>query len=1077
MIDCGANCNYASKRMAHLLWESTRAKRNPYPVSLAAKGTKQTYVNKELYDVHLQIQKHEERLTLDVFDTKYDIVLGMQWLSRHSPVIDWRSRTLEFSNCSHGDEEDRSSSKVPVAQAIWVRPQGRMLAEMQQEIPSEYQDFEDVFTEKIGSAALPKHQPWDHEIPLLKEPKHDGWLKRLSKKEEDFLKEYIDTHLEKQFIRKSKSHISHGVLFVPKKDGTLRPCIDFRPLNDLTRKNRYPLPRIDELQDRLVGAQWYTAIDIRDAYYRVRMKEGEEWKTAFKTRWGLYEYQVMPFGLTNAPATFQELINDTLREYLDDFVLAYLDDVLIFSKTYEEHVEHVRKVLEKLRLKHLPVKLKKCEFHKERIAFLGYIVSREGLAPDPGKIKSIQDWPTPTKLKEVQGFLGLANYYRKFIKGFSGIASPLTNLTKKEQADGQRITWTKECEEAFTAIKERLTTAPILIIFDPERETSVDTDASDYAIGARLAQKGDDGKLRPVAYFSRKMTPAELNYDIHDKELLAIVEACKTWRAYLEGAKYTVQVFTDHKNLLYWTSTKELNRRQVRWSEELSKFDLRITHVRGTENGCADALSRRPDYEEGSKPQPAAILKLHKDGSLTYQRPETPSFDAISMDLTKEQQRQIIQERHDSRTAGHPGVSKTIELITRDFDPWPGLRKDVDAYIKDCELCAKSKHSRHKPYGLLMSPAMPNKSWSSIAIDFITDLPKSADPLTGTEYDSIMVVVERLTKWAYFIPFLRSAKATQLAYVFMGQVFARHGMPDEIISDRDKLFTSQFWQSLMDLLGTKHKLSTAYHPQTDGQTERTNQVLEQYLRCYLNYEQTNWVELLPTAQFAYNNSAAQTGISPFFANYGKHPKLDKEPRGLQPVADKAQLTTSRMTELHEALQSHLQEISTKTTKQANKKRIEGPTLKKGGMVYLLRKNIKTKRPSGKLDHTKLGPFRITKKLGPVNYRLALPKTMKIHDTFHVSLLEPAPRNAKTPGSIYIDKESQEPYYEVDRIIGTKWLNGKSQYLIHWKGYEHTHDTWEPEENLTPRTLQDYYRSLRRQPGLTVEVPSRPPPSR
>ena len=307
------------------------------------------WIRKELQNVTLTIEEHQEIITLDIVNIKYDIILGMAWLQQHNPVIDWKTRILKFPACSHrrSNMGDRSPPKVPFAKAIWVRPQGRMLAGTSEDLPSEYQDFEDLFQEKKGEAALPEHKPWDHEIPFEegKVPTHYNKLIRLSEKEENFLKGYIETHLEKKFIRPSSSPIAHGVLFAPKKDGTLRPCIDYRKLNDVTRKNRYPLPRIDELQDRLLGAKWFTAIDIRDAYYRVRMKEGEEWKTAFRTRWGLYEYQVMPFGLTNAPASFQELINDTLREYLDDFALAYLDDVLIFSTDYTQHVQHVRKVL------------------------------------------------------------------------------------------------------------------------------------------------------------------------------------------------------------------------------------------------------------------------------------------------------------------------------------------------------------------------------------------------------------------------------------------------------------------------------------------------------------------------------------------------------------------------------------------------------------------------------------------------------------------------------------------------------------------------------------------------------------
>jgi hypothetical protein len=324
---------------------------------------------------------------------------------------------------------------------------------------------------------------------------------------------------------------------------------------------------------------------------------------------------VMPFGLTNAPTSFQALINNTLREYLDDFAVAYLDNILIFSKTYEEHVQHVRKVLTKLREKDLPVKLSKCEFHKHSIAFLGYIVSDKGLSPDPAKVRAIKEWPELGSVKDVQAFLGLLNYYRKFIRNFGHIAAPLNNLTKKDTV----FALSAECKEAFKELKHRLMIAPVLAIYDPEKESILETDASDFAISAILTQKGDDGKKRPVAYYSRKMTQPELNYDVHDKELLAVVEAFKTWRVYLEGAKYPIQVYTDHKNLLYWTTTKELNRRQVRWAETLASYDFRINHVRGTENAGADALSRRTDHEQGTKPGSGSILK--KVGNLLTYRP------------------------------------------------------------------------------------------------------------------------------------------------------------------------------------------------------------------------------------------------------------------------------------------------------------------------------------------------------------------------------------------------------------------------------------------------------------------------
>ena len=296
MVDSGANRNYASVRLGNRLARLRQNKVQPYPLTMADGSPVEHgdgWIRQELRNARLSIGQHKERISLDSVNIKYDIVLGMAWLQQHNPVIDWKARILRFPECSLGTKAgDRSSPKVPITKAIWVRPRGRMLAGTSEELPPEYQDFEDLFKEREGEAALPEHRPWDHEIPIEEgqTPNHYGGLIPLSKKEEDFLKEYIEKHLEKRFIRPSTSLIAHGVLFAPKKDGSLRPCIDYRKLNAIIKKNRYPLPRIDELQDRLLGAKWFTAIDIRDAYYRIRMKEGEEWKTAFRTRWGLYKY-------------------------------------------------------------------------------------------------------------------------------------------------------------------------------------------------------------------------------------------------------------------------------------------------------------------------------------------------------------------------------------------------------------------------------------------------------------------------------------------------------------------------------------------------------------------------------------------------------------------------------------------------------------------------------------------------------------------------------------------------------------------------------------------------------------------
>lgn len=485
-------------------------------------------------------------------------------------------------------------------------------------VPKEYHRFKEIFREKIEDA-LPKHQPWDHEINLKPdtEPRF-GPLYPMSEKELQAMREYLDLLLKKGYIRPSQSSAGSPVLFVPKPGGKLRLCVDYRSLNDITIKDRYPLPRIDELRDRLSGARFFTKLDLRDGYHLIRIKEGHEWKTAFRTRYGLYEYLVMPFGLTNAPATFQALVNHVLREYLDRFCTAYLDDILIYSETLEEHKEHVSKVLQKLLEYSLSVKPEKCTFHAQKVKFLGFIIEPGKVVMDPRKVEDILKWPEPRNVKEVQAFLGFANFYRRFIERYSHIADPLIRLTRKDTS----FAWKEPQQEAFDQLKRAFVEAPVLIMFDPDKPLYLETDASDYAIGATLSQPDDKGRLHPIAYYSRKMSPAELNYEIHDKELLAIVTAFKEWRHYLEGANYEITVYSDHKNLGYFTTTKILNRRQVRWAEQLAPFYFKIHYRKGNENGKADALSRRADHVEGKPELSPAVLRQNDNGTLGPNRPQ-----------------------------------------------------------------------------------------------------------------------------------------------------------------------------------------------------------------------------------------------------------------------------------------------------------------------------------------------------------------------------------------------------------------------------------------------------------------------
>ena len=488
-------------------------------------------------------------------------------------------------------------------------------------IPSEYSDFADVFSGK-NADKLPPRRSYDHSIEteLGTTPPY-GPIYKQSEAELRVIKAFIDEYLAKGFIRPSQSPAGAPIVFAKKKDGSLRLCVNYRGLNKITKKNRYPLPRIDELLDRLSRATIFSKIDLKSGYNLVRIADGDEWKTAFRSRYGSYEFLVMHFGLTNAPATFQNFMNDTFYDLLDRFVAAYLDDLIIYTESTDlrDHVRQVREVLLRCRNSGLFANAKKCEFHVRTIEYVGYIVSPEGLSMDPAKVRAISDWPAPTTVREVQSFLGFANFYRRFIRSFAQLSKPLTTLTKKDV----RFEWTSTCLKAFQDLKLRFTSAPILAHYHPDRSTIVETDASDYAVAAVLSQIDPTSSLlHPVAFYSRSMSSAELNYEIYDKELLAIFAAFKEWRHYLEGIPNTIEVITDHKNLEYFATTKLLTRRQARWSEYLSGFFYTIQYRPGKQGLKPDSLTRRSDvYPQGGEGSYAAsnpqnMQTLFSEGQL-----------------------------------------------------------------------------------------------------------------------------------------------------------------------------------------------------------------------------------------------------------------------------------------------------------------------------------------------------------------------------------------------------------------------------------------------------------------------------
>ncbi|GJU35713.1 putative reverse transcriptase domain-containing protein [Tanacetum coccineum] len=599
---------------------------------------------------------------------------------------------------------------------------------------------------------------------------------RLAPSELEELSGQLKELQDKGFIRPSSSPWGAPVLFVKKKDGSFRMCIDYRELNKLTVKNRYPLPRIDDLFDQLQGSQFFSKIDLRSGYHQLRVHEDDIPKTAFRTRYGHFEFTVMPFGLTNAPTIFMDLMNRVCRPYLDKFVIVFIDDILIYSKTQE----HLRLVLELLKKEKLYAKFSKREFWLREVQFLRHVINGNGIHVDPCKFKAVKNWKAPRTPTEVRYFLGLAGYYRRFIDNFSKIAKSLTILTQMSKT----FNWGEEQELAFQTLKDKLCNAPVLALPDgPE----------DFVL-----------KIH------------EKNYTTHDLELGAVMFALKIWRHYLYGTKSVI--YTDHKSLQHIFSQKELNMRQRRWIELFSDYDCEICYHPGKANVVADALSRK----ERVKPKRVRAMNM------------------------------ILQSS-----------------------------------IKDRILAAQKE-----------------------AVDEFAVLQKGLDEMIKQKSEN------------FVLPGLNMS------------TFEGHGVPISIISDRDSCFTLRFWQSMQEALGTRLDMSTAYHPQTDGQSERIIQTLEYMLRaCVLDFG-GSWDVHLPLVEFSYNNSYhSSVRCAPFKALYSG--------KCHSPIM---------WAEVGE------------------------------GVVSFGKK--------GKLAPRFVGPFVIIKKVGLVAYRLDLPEELKsVHDMFHVSNLK------------------------------------------------------------------------------------------
>lgn len=977
-------------------------------------------------------------------------------------------------------------------------------------------DYPMVFTDKApygGSAIqIPEVIPTPPDARPISRP-----LFRYSPLEMAEIERQVTELLALGYIQPSMSPWGTPVLLVKKPHSTeLRMCVDYRALNAITRRNSYPLPRIDDLISTLAEAKIFSSIDLRQAYHQLQLIPEDRPKTAFKTPFGLYEYRVLSFGLVNAPAAFQTVMNQIFRPYLNKFVVVYLDDIMVFSKTPEEHERHLRLVLDVLKDKKLTANVDKCNLNRNETTYLGHIISADGLKVDPAKISSIKSFPRPTDVKSLRSFLGMASYFRRFIKKFAIIARPLTDMLKK----GVNVTasWSSTAEHAFTRLKEALSTAPVLTIPDwkSTEPFTMFCDGSYEGISGILLQN-----RKVVAYESRKLSPAEMRYSPTEFEMLAVDYCCQKWRCYIEGRKCIVR--TDHKPNVSFPTQQMLTRRQARWLERLQGFDLQWDHIPGPDN-IADALSRNPqpnsllgavitraqhrrqnenhltdnnDFLARLRQAYTTDVTFSADQPTVYIQEDGLYYlqDKLVIPADRTLINEVIQECHSSQFAGHLGRERTLRLVRRYFY-WPKMHKDVQLFVQRCESCQRNKARMHKPSGLLLPLEIPQTPWQSISMDFITHLPSSRQGHTA-----IYVVVDRLTKMVRLAPCKDETDAPEVAHLFMENVVRHHGIPYSIISDRDSRFTSKFWEAFCDQWNIHHSLSTAFHPETNANTERMNRVVQEMLRNVTLPDQSDWDEHLYLVEFCINNAYNHSlKTTPFYLNYGRHPdipiasmikrhreKVHNRARYLQRTSAEHSVIdvpyinslTQKMQQLVARAKQALINAQQRQKHYADLRRQEAH-FTEGQQVLLSTKYLSLKTTGAKkLLPRFVGPFSITKVIqNPVSHeavavKLTLPPALDVHPVFHVSLIEPyrSDGNVHPPLPVLTDGELS---YKVEKILNHRDRGrGKKlrEFLVKWSGYDHAHNTWEPVSCLHDRdssvAIQHYWATRKER---TVRTP-------
>ena len=939
-----------------------------------------------------------------------------------------KEESIHTNPCILNTEKDTADEVNPY---LLREDEGKCLTSQQRkQVNSLLKEYEECFRSGGETSPYTEHRiNTGNSTPVAVPPY------RMTPAKKEILKKELDDLLARGIIEECESPYASPVVLVPKPDGSMRLCIDYRKLNAVTVPDTYPLPRMDDLLHEAKHTSFMSTLDLRAGYHQIKVYPPDQDKTAFVCPFGTFRYLKMPFGLRNAPATFQRLIDQFRNGLKDVFALSYLDDIIVMSDSFEKHVSDLKTVFERLIEYKLNAKREKCHFVCDKVKYLGHWITPNGLEVDPAKVEAIVGIPPPKTVKQVQSFLQTCSWYRRFIPGFADISRPLSNLTKKKTV----WKWGELEQKAFETLKKCLSTTPVLKQVDDTKPFILKTDASNYALGAVLLQGDDKTSEHPIEYASRLLTDAERNYSTTEREALAVVWALGKFRGYVEGQNITVA--TDHQPLKWLLSLKSPSGRLARWSLQIQSYNLNIDYVPGKSNVVADMLSRpvcsselnsseicnfvgvdmptrSPSSIREAQLKDEALKKIidcfeknHNDenfvnwtergylmnqGILYRYAPDSETEEA-QLVIPAEERQNILFIHHDSPTAGHYGEEGTYNRIAKRYF-WIGMKSYISNYVKNCPECRRYKATNQKPAGLLRTPAYSQR-FETLSIDLFGPLPESKEG-----YRWIFIVEDCATKWVELFPLI-SATATDCATTLIEEVFFRYGIPRKLISDNGSQFVSAVLQQVCYTLDIHQVLIPVYHPQANP-VERKNRDLKPRLAILVGDAHNTWPDKLASIRFALNSAKSDTtGHTAAYLQFGRELRtIDDVVHDLKAVLDNDNFVpeiTPYLKRLAETSKTIRERVEMKQDRQKyyyDKKRRQA-YFSPGEKVWVNSHPLSSaaKKKTSKFMPKRDGPYLILTQRSPVTYEIAsLDRPDQCIGTYHVSALNPFSGTSTTP---------------------------------------------------------------------------------